>query len=236
MSGWAHPIAKLRCARPILRAHTRRHPGLLASTSSKCTGAMPKMPMTAGLLRGRLDAVVMRRVCDAPNEASGGHRHHMLLAVVANRRGVSLFSAVGLRGAAGRFAVLSKLQSPLQMIFDFRRGLPDELLEVGIAAVLHDSTCLALAGVNERESTYRRPPRSGETGYPWSSYWELLLTLALLSESMSFTVPRQIFLRSRAPGDMWVRSLGCLIEFEAKCSSDTCTISRIGFGAIGDVA
>src|SRR5262249_8320645 len=65
---------------------------------------------------------------------------------------------------------------------------------------------------------------------------EPLLTLALLSESMSFTVPRQIFLRSRAPGDIWVRSLGCLIEFEVKCSSDTCTISRIGFGAVGDVA
>src|SRR5262249_62222559 len=49
-----------------------------------------------------------------------------------------LFSArlVGLGGAAGMFAVLGKLQSPLQMIFDFRQGLAGELLEVGIAAVL----------------------------------------------------------------------------------------------------
>src|SRR5262249_31988987 len=37
-------------------------------------------------------------------------------------------------------------------------------------SLIHDSTCLVLAGVNERESTYRRPPRSGATGYPWSSY------------------------------------------------------------------
>src|SRR5215831_19494742 len=60
-----------------------------------------------------------------------------ILAVVANRLEY-LFSArlVGLGGAAGMFAVLGKLQSPLQMIFDFRQGLAGELLEVGIAAVL----------------------------------------------------------------------------------------------------
>src|SRR5215468_5401071 len=33
-------------------------------------------------------------------------------------------------------------------------------------SLIHDSTCLVLAGVNERESTYRRPPRSGAN--PWS--------------------------------------------------------------------
>src|SRR5262249_62304430 len=47
-----------------------------------------------------------------------------------------LFSArlVGLGGAAGMFAVLGKLQSPLQMIFDFRQGLAGGLVEGGIAA------------------------------------------------------------------------------------------------------
>lgn len=38
------------------------------------------------------------------------------------------------------------------------------------------------------------------------------------------------------PGDVWVRSLSSLIELEAKCSSDACAVSRIGFGAVGDVA
>src|SRR5262245_58485011 len=50
-----------------------------------------------------------------------------------------LFSArlVGLGGAAGMFAVLGKLQSPLQMIFDFRQGLAGESLARRLAVIMH---------------------------------------------------------------------------------------------------
>src|SRR5262249_23002231 len=69
-----------------------------------------------------------RRVCRARTRPRSRCEQHMEY----------LFSArlVGLGVAAGMFAVLGKLQSPLQMIFDFRQGLAGELLEVGIAAVL----------------------------------------------------------------------------------------------------
>src|SRR5215469_17063079 len=71
MSGWAHPSAKLRSSHAA--------PSRLARIDEfEVHRSDAENADDGGLLCGRLDAVVMRRVCDAPNEASCGDRHRML--------------------------------------------------------------------------------------------------------------------------------------------------------------